>query len=107
MEDRAVFALIAAVATANGVFSPDLLGIIALAPIWYPEWLRGDAATLFMLGSLLWATTTLLLAGIPAALAERAFPARVTGQTPLWIWLGAAVLLSLSAFKRMLALVIG
>ncbi len=107
MEDRAVFALIAAVATVNGIFSPDLLGIVALAPIWYPDWLPADAATLFMLGSLLWATTTLLLGGVPAALAERAFPSWASGQAPLWIWLAVVIALSISGLKRVLALVIG
>ncbi len=107
MERQHIFAMIAAVAVANGIFSPDLLGIVALAPIWYPEWLSGDAATLFMLGSLLWATTTLLLAGVPAALAERSFPRIAAGPAPMWIWLAAVILLSLAALKRMLALVIG
>ncbi len=107
MERQRIFTVIAAVAVANGIFSPDLLGVIALAPIWYPEWLPGDAATLFMLGSLLWSTTTLLLGGVPAALAERSFPQIADGPAPMWIWLAAVILLSLAAFKRMLALVIG
>jgi hypothetical protein len=107
VERQHIFAMIAAVATANGIFSPDLLGIIALAPLWYPEWLPGDAATLFMLGSLIWATTTLLLGGVPAALIERSFPSIAAGPAPLWIWLAGVTLLSLSGLKRMLGLVIG
>jgi len=107
MERQHIFALIAAVATANGIFSPDLIGIVALAPLWYPDWLMGDAGTLFMLSSLLWATTTLMLGGVPAALVERVAPRFVGGTGPLWVWLGAVTLLSLSGLQRMLAVAIG
>jgi len=107
MERQHIFAVIAAVATANGIFSPDLIGIVALAPLWYPDWLMGDAGTLFMLSSLLWATTTLMLGGVPAALMERAVPAVVGGTAPLWVWLGGVTLLSLSGLQRMVAITIG
>lgn len=107
MSRENVFALTAAIAIANGLFSPDLVIVMALAPVWYPEWLPSTPGMLYMLSSLILSTTTLLAGGVPAALAERVMPSLSEGTGALWIWFVAVGALSARALSRMLALVIG
>jgi hypothetical protein len=101
MNRRNIFAIVAGIATFNGVFSPWVAYAALLSPIWYPPWLVEDIRILFMLSSLIVATTTLMLAGVPAALAERAFPNLRGSDGDLWIWAGAAGLLSLPGLERL------
>jgi len=102
-----VFTLTVAIAIANGLFSPDLVIVMALAPVWYPEWLATTPSLLYMLSSLILSTTTLLVGGVPAALAERLVPSLSAGTGTLWIWFICVLGFSARAFSRMLALVIG
>jgi hypothetical protein len=107
MERIHIFGLIAGIAAVNGIFSPFLFPVVAFAPVWYPAWLGLDPSLVFLLASLAVSTTTLLLAGVPAALAERLRPAIVADNGDLWIWLVAAGLLSWRGFERMIGVLLG
>lgn len=107
MPRHQIFAIILALSALNGLMSPYLLIVLALAPVWAPTWLGPDPSSLFYLASLLTATTTLLLSAVPAGLAENAFPRLRGSSAPLWIWAGTALVLSLPAIVRFLGFLIG
>ena len=87
---------IAALALLNGVFNPWLLpqttaAVILLAP----GLLVSSASLVVYLASLFGALTTLVAAGIPAALYERLTGGRATPFAVCLVWLTATALLSL------------
>ena len=67
-----------------------------LHPIWLPEMLRPTNEVVFYGASLLVSTGTLLLAAVPAALAER--PACPL-QGAMWVWAGGAALLLFAGLR--------
>lgn len=91
------------IAIANGILSPWIAIVVAFAPLWYPAWAPTTPQVLLMMSSLVLSTLTLLLAGVPAALYERATGTGQSGTASLTIWLGAAALLSLPAVERLLS----
>lgn len=105
MERHQIFALVLGLSAVNGMFSPYLDLTIALAPIWVPSWLPGSPSLLFYAASMLTATTTLLLSGVPAGLAEGAVPRLRNSNTSLWIWAGGAFLLTVPGILRLVYLV--
>ena len=114
MRPHQIFAGVLALAAMNGIFSPYLAVVLAFVPVWAPAWLPNDPSLLFYLASLIVATTTLLLSGVPAALVENAFPApRATGSNAsmpnasMYVWLAAALLLSLPGALRFFSLFAG
>jgi hypothetical protein len=96
---------IAIVGTAilNGIFSPFLIPVWAARALWYPWFLPASPAIALFISSLVVATLTLMLAGVPAAIYERVTGAKETDQVSLWIWLAGALLLSLPAIQNALA----
>lgn len=105
MERHQIFALVLGLSAVNGMFSPYLDLTIALAPVWVPSWLPGSPSLLFYAASLLTATTTLLLSGVPAGLAEGAVPRLRNSNTSLWIWAAGAFLLTVPGILRLVYLV--
>jgi hypothetical protein len=89
-----VFACVLAVSLINGLFSGLAIVVAAYAPLWLPFWLPANIGVILFLAILIVATTTLLAAGIPAALVEGAFPQTRDTLMPMWVWLGAALFLS-------------
>jgi hypothetical protein len=89
-----LIAAIVFVSLLNGLFSPGLAWVAAAAPLWLPISV-GLPTTLF-LSSLVTATTTLLLAGIPAAVFER-LRRQDTSTASLAVWLTGVVVLTLPA----------
>src|SRR5690606_28537918 len=87
--------LIFIVCILNGMTSPFILLLLAVAPAWVPSAALGNLGFLLYLSSLACATLTLLLAGIPAALYERWRGQSHSDPVSLRIWLAAALLLSL------------
>jgi hypothetical protein len=55
----------------TGLFSPFLILVIAFRDAWFPAFIPMPQSILFYLSSLIVATLTLMLGGIPAALYER------------------------------------
>lgn len=92
---------IMAVAIVNGIFSPWVLAVFVLYPIWYPAWLPPYAQLVYMASALILSTLTIMVAGIPAALHER------LGRTPnpaltTSIWLAGALVLTLPALPNVM-----
>lgn len=100
------FAGVLAVSALNGVFSPYLLVVMALAPIWMPTWMPPDPSLLFYFSSLITATTTMMLAGVPAALLEAAVPRLRGTPAPMALWLAVTVILSIPAIVRFAGLIL-
>jgi hypothetical protein len=96
MNEQGFFIGAVAVALYNGLFSPFTFVVLQWAPAWMPAFVPFNMATALYGASLLVSTTTLLLAGVPAALYERW---RKAGSTPAscLIWLIGAMLLTLPA----------
>ncbi|MFN6998480.1 hypothetical protein [Elioraea tepidiphila] len=70
--------------------------VFQTAPLWWPEVFGLYPLAIAYAASLLIATATLMLGGVPAALVERA--TRATAPTPaaMWTWLVSVVLLTLA-----------
>ena len=96
-----------AVGMLNGIFSPffvitSQVMITAIMPLLI---LAGPRVTAF-LASLIAATATIMLAGVPAALFERITGRSETDSASYAIWLTAAVVISLPALLRAAAQVV-
>lgn len=107
MSPQALFVMTMAVAGFAGL--ANMLGqtvlfaiVFATAPLWWPEVFGFYPLVLSYAASLLISTLTLMLGGVPAALAERLLGAREPRRGPMMIWLGCVILLTLAglAFGR-------
>ena len=85
------------VSVLNGLFSPYLVIAMPIAAVLMPEVFPRSVGWVLFFSSLLVASTTLLVSGVPAALYERLFDRGRGGQVALWIWLAGAALLALPA----------
>lgn len=101
MQPRHLFMTAIILAVANGIFSPFIAVIVAFAPLWYPAWAPESLPVLLLLSSLVVSTLTLLVAGVPAALYERATACRDSTMASLGILLGATVAICLPALARL------
>lgn len=97
-----LFALVLAIAAFNGIFSPLVHLVAAYGFVWAPPWLSTDPSVTFYFSSLILATTTLLVAGIPAALLEHAVPASREAPGPNLVWAAVALVLTFPAMVRLL-----
>jgi hypothetical protein len=97
LDRQTLLVLVLGVCAANGIFSPFLRLAIPIAAVLMPEMFPKSAEWVLFFSSLLLATTTLFVSGVPAALWERLFERDATAATSLWIWLAGAVILSLPA----------
>lgn len=94
--------VIIAICLVNGLFSPALLLVILLSPVWFPEILPADRSVVFHTASLLVVAGTFVLGGVPAALFERLARAAPDDRRTRWIWTAACGLLTLPAVARFL-----
>ena len=97
--DRNVLLPIMAVAIINGIFSPWVLVIFVLYPVWFPNWAPAYAQVVYMFSALILSTLTIMLAGVPAALYERLSAAARPAAVGL-IWLAGVTLLTLPALPN-------
>jgi hypothetical protein len=99
--DRNGLVAVMAVAIVNGIFSPLVLMVFLLYPVWYPGWAPPSAQLVYMASALILSTMTIMVAGVPAALYERwsAGPSRTTVAA---IWLAGTVLLTLPSVPNVL-----
>jgi hypothetical protein len=104
MHRNRILVVAIALSVVNGIFSPYLAVVVAFSPVWMPNWTSDSPSLLFYASSLIAASTTLLLAGVPAALLERAVPAWRGGPAMAWCWAGGAFLLSLPGLARAFAM---
>jgi|JI10StandDraft_1071094.scaffolds.fasta_scaffold1717055_2 hypothetical protein len=94
MQRQQILALTLGLCAINGLVSPYLVVVIGFAPIWMPSWLPVSLGIVVYLSNLITATTTLLLAGLPAAVAERLSPGLRDGNGVAWVWALAAFVLT-------------
>lgn len=94
--------VIVGLAILNGIFSPLLIMIFALRGLWYPFFLPPMLPLGFMLSSLILATLTLMVAGVPAALYERLAGGGRSSFVSGLIWLGGVIVLTLPAIPNIL-----
>lgn len=100
MNEQGLFVGVVAVALYNGLFSP-LTGLVFLmAQFWMPVFVPLTIETAQYGASLIVSTTTLLLAGIPAALYERWRGLANSSPQSCLIWLIGVILLTIPAALR-------
>jgi hypothetical protein len=108
MSRQNLFVLALGLSLANGLLSPVLQIVVWTIPVWIVYLFPGASQLvilpeiIFYLSSLLVATTTLLVGGVPAALYERFSGEGPESATAMYIWAGACLALSLPAFARFL-----
>jgi hypothetical protein len=104
MERHWYYIGIAGFGTINGLFNQSwLLFAILHVKLLAPALLFGSVGLTLMLSSLMVATATIILGGIPAAIYERLSGARDDStEVSLWIWLAGTALLSLPAVGNFL-----
>jgi hypothetical protein len=76
------------------IFVPNVTGAILLLA---PGLLIASPHILVFLAYLVGATLTIMIAGVPAALYERAIGARESTAMSMWIWLAGAGVIALPA----------
>ncbi len=91
MAPQQLFVATVAVCLINGFISPMLPVAWHLHPVWMPEMLPATRETIFYGASLIVSTGTLLLAGAVAGFGERL---GLSLTAAMWLWLGAAILLT-------------
>jgi hypothetical protein len=84
-------------ATINGIFSPFVIAVVPFVVILSPAFFTDSIAVILFVSSLLLATFTLMLGGVPAALYERWARLKESSELSMWIWLAGVALLSLPA----------
>ena len=97
MTPQSLFVATVAVCLANGLVSPALRLVWVLHPLWMPPLFPITPELVFYGASLIVSTATLLLAAIPAAMAERVFGASQTAV--MGVWLAVASLLVLLGLR--------
>ncbi len=106
-ERHQILAIILAIGALNGIFSPYLVLVLHLTPIWLPAWAPTEPSTVFYLASLITATTTVLVGGVPAAIVERLSPAAAEGTGSRIVWLIGCLVLSIPALLRLIGMAAG
>ena len=92
------FIAIAFFGMVNGLFNQlALLFALIHVQILAPALLFGSVGLTLMFSSLMVATATIILGGIPAAIYERYVSADDSTEVSLWIWLAGTALLTLPA----------
>ena len=89
------------VSIVNGMFSPYLAIALPIAAVLMPEIFPRSVGWVLFFSSLLVASATLLVSGIPAALYERLVGRDRGGDIVMAIWLIGASLLALPAFRNL------
>jgi hypothetical protein len=97
MDRDFIIFLLVGISIVNGIFSPAVFHIWAWSPAWYPSFLPFTMEISFYLASIICATLTLMASGVVAALFERVTRRKTTDEASLWVWFGAAAVLTLPA----------
>jgi hypothetical protein len=103
MPDRhTMLALVVGLCIVNGIFSPFLAVAVPVTAALMPELFPRTIEWVLFWSSILLASATLLVSGVPAALYERLAPGARDSAASMWIWMAGACLLSLPAASRFL-----
>jgi len=84
----------------NGLFSPFLAIALPVAAVLMPEVFPRSVGWVLFFSSILVASGTLLLSGVPAALYERLAKPGPESSVAMFIWIAGAVLLALPALRH-------
>ena len=90
------------VSVLNGLFSPFLAVAVPIAAVLMPEIFPRSVGWVLFFSSLLVASATLLVSGIPAALYERLVDRGRGSVAVMAVWVVGAVLLPLPALRHIL-----
>ena len=99
--ERNTLVPVMAVAIVNGIFSPWVLAVFVLYPVWYPSWAPAWTQTVHLASALILSTLTLMVSGVPAALYERLASAPKSTVSG-FIWLAGMMVLTLPAVPNVL-----
>jgi hypothetical protein len=99
--ERSGLVPVMAVAIVNGIFSPWVLVIFVLYPVWYPSWAPPTTQFVYMASALILSTLTMMVSGVAAALYQRLASSPSTSAIA-WIWITGAVLLTLPSVPNVL-----
>lgn len=100
--DRNVFLYgVVGLSIVNGLFSPFLAIALPIAAVLMPEVFPKSVGWVLFFSSLLVASGTLLISGVPAALYERLVDRGRGGDVPMIIWLVGAAVLALPALRNL------
>ena len=102
LDRQTQFLLVLGICIVNGIFSPYLKIAIPITAALMPELFPRTLEWVLFWSSVLLATGTLLVSGVPAALYERLAQGEGDSTVSIWIWLAGAALLTLPAVKRFL-----
>lgn len=84
-------------AIGNGIFSPWFVPLLIILRPLAPSFLLSSQVLMFYFTSLILATATLMVAGVPAAIYERIKHKSESDRASLWIWLTATFILCIPA----------
>lgn len=99
LDRHTVVMLVIGVSVVNGIFSPYLSIALPITTALLPEVFPKTIGWVLFFSSVMVATGTLLLSGVPAALYERFAGYDPRDAVPAWIWLIGAVCLTLPALN--------
>jgi hypothetical protein len=102
LDRHTLFLLVLGLCIVNGIFSPYLNLAIPVTVVLLPEIFPRTVQWVLFWSSVLLATTTLLVSGVPAALYERLVERDPNAAASTWIWLAGAATLCLPAVLGML-----
>jgi len=100
--DRNILVPVMGLSILNGIFSPSVIVVYLASWFWYPSTIvPAYPQVVAMLSSIIMATLTLMVSGVPAALYERLRGAD-GGPAAGIVWLAAAALLTVPAVPNAL-----
>ncbi|MCW2306447.1 hypothetical protein [Rhodobium gokarnense] len=104
MSRQSFLIAILAFAILNGIFSPFRLVAHVIVLAMAPGFFVASPAIVLLVSSLLTATVTIMLGGVPAAVFERVTGRAESDAVSLWLWLAGVALLSLPAIQTVIAI---
>lgn len=103
MDRSFLFLIVVALSTVAGMTYPEeirKLAMVLVIPI-MPEVFPKQPEWIYFFAQILIATSILLVSGVPAALYEKLWEGERTSLTPMFIWIGFAIVLALPALRRL------
>jgi hypothetical protein len=100
LDRQTLFLFVIGLCILNGMFSPYLKIAIPVSAVLMPELFPRTIEWVLFWSSIMLSSGTLLFSGVPAALYERLVESNPESKTSMWIWFGAATLLTLPALQR-------
>ena len=104
MDRNFLLLLVVGVSVLNGLMSPFLAIAMPISAVLMPEVFPRSVGWVLFFSSILVATATLLVSGVPAALYERLVDRGRGGVAVMGIWIAGAVVLALPALRHMMTL---